>query len=270
MIPFLAFLALQADTLRSPHSRYWQQEVSYDINVALDETSAVLQGTQAMRYTNRSPDTLRTISFHLHLNAFRPGSRWSDADSAENRRRFNDLKDPDYAFNHVSNVRVMGQPVQAIWPFAPDSTIVRFQLPRPLLPGASMEVSMEWDARLSTVPRRQGRRARHFDFAHSYPKVVVYDKLGWQEKPLYPAGEFYGEFATYRVALDIPRDQVIGATGVPVCGDPGWAGASGQPGRVVELGRQVYGSRPGACRAREAKQGRNYMEIGRASCRERG
>lgn len=260
MIPFLAFLALQADTLRSPHSRYWQQEVSYDINVALDETSAVLQGTQAMRYTNRSPDTLRTISFHLHLNAFRPGSRWSDADSAENRRRFNDLKDPDYAFNHVSNVRVMGQPVQAIWPFAPDSTIVRFQLPRPLLPGASMEVSMEWDARLSTVPRRQGRRARHFDFAHSYPKVVVYDKLGWQEKPLYPAGEFYGEFATYRVALDIPRDQVIGATGVPVCGDPGWAGASGQPGRVVELGRQVYGSRPGACRAREAKQGRKVVE----------
>ncbi len=44
------------------------------------------------------------------MNAFRPGSRWADADSAEGRRRFNDLADPDFAFNHVRNVRIMGRP----------------------------------------------------------------------------------------------------------------------------------------------------------------
>lgn len=251
MIPFLAFLALQTD---SPRATYWQQQVSYDIAATLDEDAGVLRGTQVMRYLNRSPDTLRTISFHLHLNAFRPGSSWSAADSVEGRRRFNDLKDPAYAFNHVANVRVMGQAVEATWPFAPDSTIVRFQLPRPLPPGGQMEVTMDWDARLSTVPRRQGRRGRQYDFAHSYPKVVVYDKLGWQEQPLFPAGEFYGEFATYRVALDVPGDQVIGATGVPVCGDPGWSGAR------IEYGRQAYGSRPGSCRARPAAEGRKVVE----------
>ncbi len=219
---------------------YWQQQVDYTISASLDEPAGMLRGTQRVVYRNNSPDTLKTISFHLYLNAFRPGSRWSDADSAEQRRRFNDLKDPDFGMNQVSNVRVMGAVATPIYPFAPDSTVVRFLLPRPLVPGASMEAELDWLARPSTVPRRQGRRGRAFDFAQWYPRVVAYDKHGWQEHPLYPAGEFYGDFGDFTVVLDVPEDQVIGATGVPVCGDPGWERANQNPGRPVEYRRRFY------------------------------
>ena len=222
-----------------PQPGYWQQEVAYEITARLDEPRGVLEGVQAIRYVNRSPDTLTTFALHLYLNAFRPASRWADADSAEGRRRFNDLADPDYAFNHVRNVRIMGQAVEPEYPFAPDSTVVRFRLPRPLAPGEAMPVTMDWDARPSTVPRRQGRQGRRFDFAQWYPKVVVYDRLGWQEHPLYPAGEFYGEFGSFRVTLDVPEDQVVGATGVPLCGDPGWERAR-RGGAPVDYGRGRY------------------------------
>ncbi|MDQ3136664.1 MAG: hypothetical protein M3Q93_03645, partial [Gemmatimonadota bacterium] len=57
-----------------------------------------------------------------------------------------------------------------------------------------------------------------------------------------PAGEFYGEFARYTVDLDLPADQVIGATGVPVCGDPGWERANRAPDRPVEYQRDYYGA----------------------------
>jgi hypothetical protein len=40
-----------------------------------------------------------------------------------------------------------------------------------------------------------------------------------------PQGEFYGEFGSFDVTLDVAEDQVIGATGVPVDGEPGWAAA---------------------------------------------
>ncbi len=219
---------------------YWQQHLSYTIEASLDESAGLLRGTQRVTYQNNSPDTLTTIAFHLYLNAFRPGSRWSDADSAEQRRRFNDLKDPDFGMNQVSNVRVMGALVTPIYPFAPDSTVVRFRLPRPLAPGASMEAELDWLARPSTVPRRQGRRGRAFDFAQWYPRVVAYDKHGWQEHPLYPAGEFYGDFGDFTVVLDVPEDQVIGATGVPLCGDPGWERANQNPARPVEYRRRFY------------------------------
>jgi hypothetical protein len=237
MFPLLLAALVQQPVQAGPRTPYWQQHVAYDITARLDEPTGVLGGREQIRYTNNSPDTLTSFALHLHLNAFRPGSRWSDADSVEGRRRFNDLKDPDYGFNHVRDVRIMGQPVAAIYPFAPDSTIVRFMLPEPLAPGASMDISMDWDARPSTVPRRQGRRGRHFDFAQWYPKVVVYDRYGWEEHPLYPAGEFYGEFGSFTVRLDVPEDQVVGATGVPVCGDPGWERANHLKDSPVEYQR---------------------------------
>jgi hypothetical protein len=224
----------------SPRAGYWQQDVRYEINARLDESRFELAGGELIVYVNNSPDTLTTFSLHLYLNAFRPGSRWSDADSVERRRRFNDLKDPDYAYNHVRDVQIMGKPVEPIYPFAPDSTIVRFELPAPLAPGASMRVTMGWDARPSTLPRRQGRRGRAYDFAQWYPKVVVYDKHGWNEHPVYPGGEFYGEFATFLVDLELPADEVMGATGVPLCGDPGWERANQVPDRPVEYQREYY------------------------------
>jgi hypothetical protein len=86
----LAILALQQSPAAGPRS-YWQQDVAYGITARLDEPSGVLAGDERIRYTNHSPDTLQTFALHLHLNAFRPGSRWSDADSVEGTRRVNDL-----------------------------------------------------------------------------------------------------------------------------------------------------------------------------------
>jgi hypothetical protein len=253
----IALLLLQQPA--SASQSYWQQDVAYEITARLDEPSGVLSGTERIQYTNRSPDTLATFSLHLFLNAFRPGSRWAAADSAEGRRRFNDLREPDYAFNHVRNVMIMGTPVQPVYPFAPDSTVVRFTLPRPLLPGDSVALEMDWDARPSTTPRRQGRQGRRFDFAQWYPKVVVYDRYGWEERPLYPAGEFYGEFGSFVVDLDVPSDQVVGATGVPVCGDPGWERAN-RASRAVEYQRNFYGaSTPSAAACDGAASGRKKI-----------
>jgi hypothetical protein len=255
----LALLMLQQSPAPSEPPP-WQQEVAYHITARLDEPSGVLAGDERIEYRNASPDTLTSFSLHLYLNAFRPGSRWSDVDSAEGRRRFNDLRDPDFAFNHVTGVRIMGEQVEPGYPLAPDSTIVRFALPKPLAPGEAMTVEMAWDARASTTPRRQGRQGRRFDFAQWYPKVVVYDQYGWEEHALMPAGEFYGEFGTFTVDLDLPEDQVMGATGVPVCGDPGWERANRAPGRQVEYQRDYYGaSTPSADACDGAEAGRKRL-----------
>src|SRR5437773_1128879 len=236
MLP-LVLLLVAGDT-----SAYWQQQVGYEITASLDEPSGVLTGHVRISYVNRSPDTLRDFYVHQYLNAFHPGSRWAAADSAEQRERFQHLKDPDYAFERITGATVMGQPLRPDYPYAPDSTIAHWTLPRSLVPGDSLTVEIDWLARLSTLPRRQGRQGRRFDFAQWYPKVVVYDRYGWEDHPLYPGGEFYGEFATFDVMLDLPQDQVIGATGVPVEGDPGWDHAKADQNLRIDYQRQWYRS----------------------------
>ena len=232
---FLVALLATSDT-----GSYWQQQVAYRITASLDEPSGVLTGHERITYVNRSPDVLHDFYVHDYLNAFRPGSRWAAVDSAEGRVRFQHLRDPEYAFERIRATTVMGETLRPDYPYAPDSTIAHWTLPRPLSPGDSLVVEIDWQARPSTVPRRQGRQGRRFDFAQWYPKVVVYDRYGWEDHPLYPAGEFYGEFATYDVTLDLAEDQVIGATGVPVCGDPGWERARAVPGASIDYQRDAY------------------------------
>lgn len=221
---------------------YWQQRVHYRITAQLQEREQRVRATGTLVYVNNSPDTLREMYFHQHLNAFRPGSRWSAVDAREGRERFQHLEDPDYAYERFTRpLRVNGVEVRPTYPGAPDSTVARIALPTALRPGDTVVVGFDWDARPSTLPRRQGRRGRHWDLAQWYPKVAVYDRGGWEYNPLQPAGEFYGEFGTYDVTLLVADDQVLAATGVPVSGDPGWGRA--RRGGTERRAEAAYGRR---------------------------
>lgn len=249
MIALISFaLALQqgvTQTVSPPGGDtvgYWQQRADYTITAQLDEAAQLLHGKASLTYVNHSPDTLREMRVQQLLNAFRPGSRWSAADEREGRTRFQKLKDPDYGFERFTSApTVNGAAVTVEYPFAPDSTVARFVLPQALAPGDSAIVHFAWDARPSaTVYRRQGRKGRKYDFSQWYPKVAVYDRGGWEAQPFIPNGEMYGEFGTFDVTMILAKDQVVGATGVPVSGDPGWEHAKSWG--EVHYARDAYGT----------------------------
>lgn len=224
---------------------YWQQRVHYTIVATLDERAQKVSARGTLRYVNNSPDTLREMYVHQYLNAFRPASLWSRVDEKEGRDRFQQLEDPYHGYERfTAPVLANGAAVTVSYPGAPDSTIAHLRLPAPLPPGDSLTLTLAWDARASALPRRQGRRGRHWDLAQWYPRVVVYDRGGWQPNPLQPAGEFYGEYGDYDVTLVVANDQVVAATGVPVSGDPGWRRVI--RGGSVHTAADAYGDVPAA------------------------
>jgi hypothetical protein len=234
LIALLLALAAPMDTVRSP------QYVDYRIEARLDEAAQLLNGRLRLEYRNNASVALDTVWFHLHLNAFRPNSAWARRELDFGVTRFQQLGTDDHAFERVGRVVVAGSTMQPVYPLAPDSTVMGVPLPQRLLPGAAVTMEMEWEARPSTLPRRQGRRGRHYDFAQWYPRVAVFERGAWQVQPLLPQGEFHGEFGSYDVSLDLAADQVIGATGVPGEGDPGWAAAAAVPGTRPGLRRDAY------------------------------
>lgn len=232
----LAALTLAPQQAPTP----WQQGVSYRIESRLDEASEVLDGRARVWYRNESPDTLTDFYLHLYLNAFRPNSEWARTDLTHGITTFQDLGPEEHGFERLRKITVNGRDVQVSYPYAPDSTVVRLELPAPLPPKGEITLDYDWQARPSIVARRQGRRGRHYDFAQWYPRVAVYDLEGWRPHPLYRQGEFYSEFATYDVTMDVARDQVIGATGVPVSGDPGWEAAAVAGTGPIQYARDFY------------------------------
>ena len=251
MIGALALVALlrAQGGATTPPSRdtvgYWQQQADYRITAVLDEAAERLRARGTLRYVNRSPDTLRVLWLHQYLNAFRPQSRWSASDTREERVRFQALAEREQGFERLTSPpTVNGSSVRLEYPGAPDSTVARLTLSRPLAPRETAFVAFAWEARPSTVPRRQGRRGRTYDLAQWYPKVAVYDRRGWEPNALVPAGELYGEFGAFDVTLVVRDDQVVAGTGVVTAGDPGWAGVA-QGGRLPPTVAVAYeGDRP--------------------------
>lgn len=210
-----------AQQTADPASAYWQQEAHYTIEASLNEEDQRLEGAGTLVYTNHSPDALDEVFFHLYLNAFRPNSRWAQVEERE-QLDFQALADPDHAYERLQSMRLGDRELTAEYPFAPDSTVVRFALPEALAPGDTATFAFAWQARPSTLCRRQCREGRSWDFAQWYPRVATYDHEGWQGHPLHPQGEFYGEYGVYDVTLELAADQVVGATGAVREGDPGW------------------------------------------------
>src|SRR5216110_87389 len=87
-IPMIPTLPILLCFMARDTTGYWQQQVAYRITARLDEPAGVLSGHARITYVNRSPNPLHDFFVHQHLNAFRPGSRWAAADSAEGRERF--------------------------------------------------------------------------------------------------------------------------------------------------------------------------------------
>ncbi len=228
-------LVAPADTVHAP------PRIEYAIEASLDESTDVLTGRARLKYVNRSGTPLDTLWFHQHLNAFRPNSAWARRELEYNVTRFQELGQEEHAFERLTRVEANGTALDPVYPGAPDSTVVGIPLPSSLVSGDSIEMILDWEARLSVVPRRQGRLGRHYDFAQWYPRIAVHEEEGWQTQPLMPQGEFYGEFATYDVVLEVQNDQVLGATGVPVEGDPGWQGAAIPGTDPIQYQRDHYG-----------------------------
>ena len=192
---------------------YWQQDVSYKMDVELGADGRTLSGHLDFNYRNNSPDTLKELRFHAHYNSFQPGSpahrRWHDRGS----RRIENAPEEDYGSLIVSEIRDgKGRLLRSEFNYS----IFEVQLAKPLLPGSEVELSMDFESYIPgrSVAYRSAFAHGQLKCAHWYPQVCVYDHvMGWVDNQYQGTGEAYGEFGTYEVNLTLPEPYIVGATG---------------------------------------------------------
>ncbi|HEU4930016.1 MAG TPA: M1 family metallopeptidase, partial [Candidatus Krumholzibacteria bacterium] len=198
---------------------YFQQSHHTTIHAKLDNQRKWLSGTESILYVNNSPDTLREMYLHLYPNAYRDKHvpYQEDKGRAYNARLVG-IPDDHKGWLDLSDLKVDGTAVQ----HTVDGTLAHFSLPKPLAPRDSMTITLAFDGKIRKAIDRSGYRGSHYDMAQWYPKLVVYDENGFHADQ-FETGEFYGEFGTFDVHLELPEHFVVVATGVVQAGDAGWS-----------------------------------------------
>lgn len=196
----------------------YQPRVRYEMDVHLQADRHHLVGTQRLVYYNNTPDTLRQVFYHLFYNAFNPHSMMAernrhlpDPDPRVVPRIFN-LGPDEVGYEHIQSLTQDGRPV----PFKVNDTVMQVNLMEPILPGDSATFDLKWDEQVPLITRRGGRDSNEgIDFSMSqwYPKMAMYDHLGWHADP-YIGREFYAPFGSFDVRITLPSVFVLGGTGV--------------------------------------------------------
>ena len=68
---YIVLYAILFSICLAAEKEYFQQHVSYDIEVALDDSALTLDAYEEIIYTNNSPYSLDFIWFHIWPNAYK-------------------------------------------------------------------------------------------------------------------------------------------------------------------------------------------------------
>lgn len=213
MKQFILPLVLLCTPIASYAQVYWQQRVDTRIEVTLDDTRHMLRGFEEINYVNNSPDTLRYLYIHLWPNAYKHDhTEFAEQKYRNGKTAFYYASERQRGFIDSLDFAINDQPVLY---FTSDATpdIGRIDLPRPLLPGASIRITTPFRVKIPHIFSRLGHNKQAYFISQWFPKPAVYDRKGWHPMPYLDLGEFYSEFGSYEVKITLPKNYIVMATG---------------------------------------------------------
>jgi hypothetical protein len=212
----------------APGPKYWQQRCDYDITCEIDEPNRKLTGKETVTYFNNSPDNLTYLWLQLDENehssvnnsgyeASNPMNR--NLTEADVMRMSTGKLDKEYGHNITKVTTAAGAALK----YTINKTMMRIELPQVLKPGQQFIFKVDWNYNIIERTKYGGRGGYEY-FAEDgndlytitqwYPRLCVYsDNQGWQNHQFVGSGEFTLTFGNFKVAMTVPADHVVMATG---------------------------------------------------------
>ena len=212
----------------APGTKYWQQRADYDIKATLDEKKLMLSGAETVTYYNNSPDVLTYLWLQLDENEHSTVNNAGFPDETRLGRGVTTAtidklieQKTDNGLGHIisSLTDAMGAKLK----YTINGTMMRIEMPTPLKPGQKITFKINWTYKITDRMTVAGRGGYEyfpedgnylFTMTQWYPRLCVYsDFQGWQNHQFTGRGEFALVFGNFKVAITVPGDHVVMATG---------------------------------------------------------
>ncbi|MBC8042290.1 MAG: M1 family metallopeptidase [Rhizobacter sp.] len=209
---------------------------NYTITAKFNAETKRITASESLVWKNHTRDTVRTLQFHLYLNAFRnnrstffreSGGQLRGDESKENGWGYITL---EKIFLITSQGKLDLKPrIKFIQPDdgnADDQTVIEISLPQPVLPYSSATIEIDFISQLPKVFARTGYAGEFVLAGQWFPKIGVYEGAGeryidsaaaqgqWNCHQFHGNSEFFADFGVYDVSIDVPKNYIVGATGV--------------------------------------------------------
>ncbi|QJD98819.1 M1 family metallopeptidase [Massilia forsythiae] len=203
--------------------------VHYDIDATLDPDKHTIDGRERLTWRNRSTVPVKSVYLHLYMNAFEGAGSTFFTEKRQRDKGFRsgvDIKEGEWGHIALRGVTQGGAKVP--WTFVhpdggpvTDHTVVRFDLPAAVAPGAATTVDIDFLAKLPRVMARTGYFGTFHLAGQWFPKIGVLELPGergataprWNAHEFHLESEFYADFGSYDVKITAPKDYTVGATG---------------------------------------------------------
>ena len=226
---FISFLILVVTQQINAQPVLFEQPLSprianYDIDVKLDTENRILHGKEKLTWFNKTPDRVSELQFHLYLNAFRNTKSTFMIESGGSHRGHK-IDEAGWGYLELNEITLasgenLADQVEFIHPDndnEDDKTVVRLPLPRPVLPGRSIVLNIDFTAKLPQPPfSRTGAKEEYFFAGQWFPKIGVFADGKWNCHQFHRNSEFFADFGVYNVHITVPKENIVGATGIEV------------------------------------------------------
>jgi len=196
----------------APSSAYWQNRADYTLAVKLDTATNEMQGTDIIRYTNNSPDSLHSLWLYLEQQTYRPDAR-------------SNYYTAFASGGHTDGYRLESVKIRQGAVLTDADTVItdtRLQIRlKQQLAGHGGQITVEIRYRY-VVPGDFGNRTDYtatrngkiYEIAQWYPRMCVYDdRQGWNTLPFLGSGEFYCEYGDFDYRVTVPWDMIVAGSG---------------------------------------------------------
>lgn len=221
-------LTAQDKRFKTPLS---SRTANYDIQLKLDTQNKKVHAEQTLTFTNPSADTIWSMPFHMYYNAFKNNKTtfYSEAKGLMSNKSQEDIDKGIWSWIEVLEVKdAAGNDLMDSLNYVPiddgnlnDHTVLELRLKEPVLPYATYTVDMKWHSQIPKSGVRTGYSRNYYFMVQWYPKLGVYEPAGsrfattsqWNCHQYHANTEYFGEFGVYNVAMDVPKDYTVGASG---------------------------------------------------------
>ncbi len=197
---------------------------NYEIDVRLDTEKRMLFGQEKLIWYNKTNYLIKDLQFHLYLNGFRNSKSTFMKESGGSHRGYK-IDDDGWGYIEIKKMTLAsGRDVTGDIEFIQpddqnefDKTVIRVPLPMPLKPGQSIQLAIEFFAKLPQPPfARSGAKEEFFFVGQWFPKIGVFSNGKWNCHQYHRSSEFFADFGVYDVKITVPEENIVGATGVEV------------------------------------------------------